>query len=61
MKVIARNPRSISQICMGNASYGVRSVLDQGKDYKRLAKRCRHLFQTPQVNQNSHIKKRRFS
>lgn len=48
-KVIARNPKSVSQICMGNGSYGVRSILDQGKEYIKCAKLYPCLFQTPQV------------
>lgn len=49
-KVIARNPKSVSQICMGNGSYGVRSILDQGKEYANCAKLYPCLFQTPQVS-----------
>lgn len=49
MKVIARNPKSVSQICMGNGSYGVKSILDQGKEYVKCAKLYPCLFQTPQV------------
>lgn len=48
-KVIARNPKHVSQICMGNGSYGVKSILDQGKEYIKCAKLYPCLFQTPQV------------
>ncbi|CAG9763034.1 unnamed protein product [Ceutorhynchus assimilis] len=47
MKVIARNPKSLSQIYMGNASYGVRSIVDQAEEYIECAKLHPCLFQTP--------------
>jgi hypothetical protein len=49
MKVIARNPKSLSQICMGDASYGVRSVVDHAEDYVECAKLNPCLFQIPKV------------
>ncbi|XP_044259832.1 UPF0415 protein C7orf25 homolog [Tribolium madens] len=49
MKVIARNPKSLSQICMGDASFGVRSVLDHAEDYLECAKLNPCLFQIPKV------------
>lgn len=49
-KVIARNPKSVSQICMGNASYGVRSIIDQAQDYVECAKLHPCLFQSPKVS-----------
>ena len=52
MKVIARNPKSLSQICMGDASYGVRSVIDHAEDYLECAKLNPHLFQIPKVRNN---------
>lgn len=52
MKVIARNPKSLSQICMGDASYGVRSVIDHAKDYLESAKINPCLFQIPQVRRH---------
>lgn len=48
-KVIARNPKSVSQICMGNASFGVRSILDQAEEYVECSKLYPCLFQTPKV------------
>ncbi|CAG9829136.1 unnamed protein product [Diabrotica balteata] len=48
-KVIARNPKSVSQICMGNASYGVRSIIDQAEEYIRCAKQYPCLFQFPKI------------
>ncbi|CAH1173620.1 unnamed protein product [Phaedon cochleariae] len=48
-KVIARNPKSVSQICMGNASYGVRSIIDQAEEYVRCASLYPCLFQTPKI------------
>ncbi|CAG9769458.1 unnamed protein product [Ceutorhynchus assimilis] len=49
MKVIARNPKSLSQIYMGNASYGVRSIVDQAEEYIECAKLHPCLFQTPKI------------
>lgn len=49
IKVIARNPKSISQICMGDASYGVRSILDQAEEYLECAQLYPCLFQTPNI------------
>nr|CAI5819280.1 unnamed protein product [Callosobruchus analis] len=48
-KVIARNPKSVSQICMGNASYGVRSIIDQAEEYIECAKLYPCLFQLPKI------------
>lgn len=50
IKVVARNPKSINQICMGNSNYGVRSILDQANDFLECAKLYPCLFQTPAVN-----------
>ncbi|XP_017781526.1 PREDICTED: UPF0415 protein C7orf25 homolog [Nicrophorus vespilloides] len=49
IKVVARNPKSLSQICMGNAGYGVRSILDQAEEYLDCAQLYPCLFQTPQI------------
>ncbi|KAI4458996.1 hypothetical protein MML48_6g00012850 [Holotrichia oblita] len=49
MKVIARNPKSLSQICMGDSSYGVRSIFDQASEYIECAPLYPCLFQTPKV------------
>ncbi|XP_050297157.1 UPF0415 protein C7orf25 homolog isoform X2 [Anthonomus grandis grandis] len=49
IKVVARNPKSLSQIYMGNASYGVRSIVDQAREYVECAKTHPCLFQTPKV------------
>lgn len=55
-KVIARNPKSVSLICMGNASYGVRSILDQAEEYLQCAKLYPCLFQTPKVRMGNFSK-----
>ncbi|XP_066150715.1 UPF0415 protein C7orf25 homolog [Euwallacea fornicatus] len=49
IKVIARNPKSLSQIYMGNASYGVRSIVDQADEYIECTKTHPCLFQTPKI------------
>ncbi|XP_023021806.2 UPF0415 protein C7orf25 homolog [Leptinotarsa decemlineata] len=49
IKVIARNPKSLSQICLGNGSYGVKSIIDQAEEYVKCAKLYPCLFQTPKI------------
>lgn len=49
IKVIARNPKSISQICLGNTNYGVRSILDQAIEFLECVQSYPCLFQTPLV------------
>lgn len=49
MKVIARNAKSLSQISMGDASYGVRSVVDQAQEFVECAQLYPFMFQTPTV------------
>lgn len=53
MKIVARNPKSLSQICMGDASFGVRSILDHARDYLEGAKLNPHLFQVPKVSNDN--------
>lgn len=48
-KVVARNPKSLSQVSMGDASFGVRSVVDQAEEFVECAKLYPHMFQTPTV------------
>lgn len=55
IKAIARNPKSINQICMGNSNYGVRSILDQADDFLECAKLYPCLFQTPTVNRSFNV------
>lgn len=49
VKVVARNPKSLSQISMGDASFGVRSVVDQAQEFIECAKLYPHMFQIPTV------------
>ncbi|KAK4883613.1 hypothetical protein RN001_006932 [Aquatica leii] len=49
VKVIARNPKSLNQICMGDTGYGVRSVIDQAEEYLECAYLHPCLFQTPKI------------
>ncbi|KAJ8913864.1 hypothetical protein NQ315_003773 [Exocentrus adspersus] len=49
IKVIARNPKALSQICMGNTNYGVRSVIDQAQEFAECAKLYPCLFQIPKI------------
>ncbi|KAJ2951879.1 hypothetical protein O0L34_g4130 [Tuta absoluta] len=48
-KVIARNPKSLSALSSGNASYGARSILDQADDYLECAQLYPCMFQPPKV------------
>ncbi|XP_063619191.1 UPF0415 protein C7orf25 homolog [Cydia splendana] len=48
-KVIARNPKSLSALSSGNASYGARSILDQAEDYLECAKLYPCMYQPPKV------------
>lgn len=48
-KAVARNPKSLSQICMGDASFGVKSILDQAQEFIECAKLHPCLFQIPKV------------
>ncbi|XP_072939636.1 UPF0415 protein C7orf25 homolog [Epargyreus clarus] len=48
-KVIARNPKSLSALSSGNASYGARSILDQAEDYLECAKLFPCMYQSPKV------------
>lgn len=49
IKVIARNPKSINQICLGDTNYGVRSIIDQAEEFLECAQLYPCLFQTPKV------------
>ncbi|XP_059056722.1 UPF0415 protein C7orf25 homolog, partial [Achroia grisella] len=48
-KVIARNPKSLTALSTGNASYGARSILDQADDYLECAKLYPCMYQSPKV------------
>ncbi|PZC85503.1 hypothetical protein B5X24_HaOG216611 [Helicoverpa armigera] len=48
-KVIARNPKSLSALSAGKASYGARSILDQAEDYLECAKLYPCMYQPPKV------------
>lgn len=49
LKVVARNPKSLSQIYMGDAGYGVRSIVDQAQEFLSCAEIYPCLFKTPKV------------
>lgn len=48
-KVIARNPKSLTALSTGKASYGARSILDQAEDYMECAKLYPCMYQTPMI------------
>ncbi|CAB3236756.1 unnamed protein product [Arctia plantaginis] len=48
-KVIARNPKSLSALSAGKASYGARSILDQAEDYLDCAKLYPCMYQPPKI------------
>lgn len=49
ISVIARNPKSLSALSSGKASYGARSILDQADDYLNCAKLYPCMYQSPKV------------
>lgn len=49
IKVIARNPKSLCQIYMGDAGYGVRSIVDQADEFLECAEVYPCLFRVPKV------------
>lgn len=48
-KVIARNPKSLTALSTGKASYGARSILDQAEDYLECAKLYPCMYKPPKV------------
>ncbi|XP_050669969.1 UPF0415 protein C7orf25 homolog isoform X2 [Leptidea sinapis] len=48
-KVIARNPKSLSALSLGKASYGARSILDQAKDYLECAQLYPCMYKPPKI------------
>lgn len=48
-KVIARNPKSLSALSRGKASYRARSTLDQARDYLHCAKLYPYMYKPPKV------------
>lgn len=49
MKVVARNPRALSQLCTGAGEYGQRNVIDQAREFLACAKQHPFMFQPPEV------------
>lgn len=47
--VIARNPKSLSALSAGKASYGARSILDQAEDYLECAQLYPCMYQPPKA------------
>lgn len=50
IKVIARNPKALTEIALGRTNYGEKSILDHAKDYIEMTKYDFCCFQTPKVN-----------
>lgn len=50
--VIARNPKSLSALSSGNASYGARSIVDQAQDYMECAKLYPCMYQPPKASRS---------
>ncbi|CAH2991568.1 unnamed protein product [Chilo suppressalis] len=48
-KVIARNPKSLTALSTGKASYGARSILDQAEDYLECAQLYPCMYKPPKV------------
>ncbi|XP_022187285.2 UPF0415 protein C7orf25 homolog [Nilaparvata lugens] len=49
IKVIARNPKALSQVSVGDAEYGQKSIIDHAIEYLTCARQNLHLFEPPQV------------
>lgn len=51
IKVIARNPKALSDVVSGQASYGTKSILDHAENYIQAAEENPCLFKTPKVRE----------
>ncbi|XP_023708856.1 UPF0415 protein C7orf25 homolog isoform X3 [Cryptotermes secundus] len=49
VKVIARNPKALSQLSTGEGEFGQRSIVDHAVEYLECAHQHPHLFKTPKV------------
>lgn len=49
IKVIARNPKALSQLSMGEGEFGQRSIVDHAVEYLECAHQHPRLFRTPKV------------
>lgn len=49
MKVVARNPKALTLIALGNGEYKQKSVLDQALTYVNCANDNRYLYRPPKV------------
>lgn len=49
IKVIARNPKALSDVVSGNASYGTKSILDHADYYLGAAEENPRCFAVPKV------------
>ncbi|XP_058456440.1 UPF0415 protein C7orf25 homolog [Malaya genurostris] len=49
IKVIARNPKSLSDAVHGRTSYGSKSILEQAEEYVEAAESNPHMFKPPRV------------
>lgn len=50
IKVIARNPKALSDVVSGNASYGTKSILDHADYYLDAAEENPRCFKVPKVS-----------
>ncbi|KDR11077.1 UPF0415 protein C7orf25 homolog isoform X2 [Zootermopsis nevadensis] len=49
IKVIARNPKALSQLSTGEGEFGQRSIVDHAVEYTECAHQHPHIFKTPKV------------
>ncbi|XP_071454940.1 UPF0415 protein C7orf25 homolog [Hetaerina americana] len=49
MKVVARNPRALTQLCSGAGEYGQRNVIDQAQEFLACARQHLYMFRPPEV------------
>ncbi|KAJ9598471.1 hypothetical protein L9F63_010867 [Diploptera punctata] len=53
VKVIARNPKALSQLSTGEGEFGQRSILDHAREYLECACQHPHHFRKPKVGDTS--------
>lgn len=49
IKVIARNPKALTDIALGRSNFGTKSILDHATHYKAMATDNQHYFEDPKV------------
>lgn len=55
IKVIARNPKALTDAALGRSNFGTKSILDHGIYYKAMATDNQHYFADPKVRKISRL------